>query len=58
MDFAQEIDKINISSELKELLKQILEKDPVKRATFDQILSDKWFEGHTPETFSTEEDIF
>jgi len=39
-------------------MKKILQKDPTKRATFDEILAHSWFEGYQKEEFSTVEDIF
>ena len=52
-----ELEQLGFSAELRELMLQLLSRDPEKRPNFTEILAADWFSGRVEEQLSTEPDI-
>ena len=53
-NFEQVVNELEVTADLKDLLKSILDRDPRRRPTFREILKSEWFAGKVDEVFSTE----
>jgi len=49
---------LDVTTDLKDLLKSILDRNPQQRPSFQEILKSKWFAGRVDEVFSTEIDTY
>lgn len=57
-DYPEQISKLDCTDDLKDLMNQMLSKDPLTRPTFAQVLAHKWFQDRVPEVLSSIDDTF
>jgi serine/threonine protein kinase len=57
-NFEEIVNNLDVTTDLKDLLKSILDRNPQRRPSFQEILKSKWLLGKVDEVFSTEIDTY